>query len=288
MAVKKKRKTYMMPVRAAAVLCVLLAAFIYWHISSKVELPAGETGGISQSIVQKAPETIPEFSRDDFIILNGGVPEFTEYDMENMIGEVYPELDALGRCGTVYARIDRTMMPQEERGEIGMVRPSGWHTVKYPELIADKYLYNRCHLIAYAMTGQNANELNLITGTRYFNKEGMLPFEKQVLEYLDDTDNHVLYRVSPLFIGKELVARGVEIEAYSVEDRGRGICLHVFIYNHQPGIEIDYRSGDSRAATQRSVITPEMAVEMPRYRTDSGYYDSQYWAQHESTGKTEK
>ncbi len=138
------------------------------------------------------------------------------------------------------------MMPTEERGEIGEIRPSGWHYTKYPDRIEDGYLFNRCHLIAYAMTGQNANPRNLITGTRHLNWDLMLQYEKQVLQCLDDTDHKVLYRVTPLFRGRELVARGVELEAYSVGDRGVSVCFHVFLYNVQPGIVIDYRSGESR------------------------------------------
>ena len=139
-------------------------------------------------------------------------------------------------------------MPTEERGSIGQIKPSGWVQEKYPGIVDSEppYLYNRCHLIAYALTGQNANELNLITGTRYFNVEGMLPFEESVMRYLDKSDNHVLYRVSPYFKDDELLARGVEMEAYSVEDNGEGICFHVFVYNVQPGIELDYKMGESR------------------------------------------
>ena len=136
-------------------------------------------------------------------------------------------------------------MPTEERGQIGAVRPSGWHTVKYPELIEDRYLYNRCHLIGYQLSGENANEKNLITGTRYMNVEGMLPFENAVADYVRRSDNHVLYRVTPVFAGNNLVATGVLMEAYSVEDRGEGVCFCVFVHNVQPGIEIDYRTGDS-------------------------------------------
>ncbi|MBR3245934.1 MAG: DNA/RNA non-specific endonuclease [Parasporobacterium sp.] len=191
------------------------------------------------------PESIPDFAGEDYIVLNDNTPNFTEYDIANITGENYSELDKLGRCGTAVALLDRTMMPEEERGQIGQIKPSGWHTVKYPDLIEDNYLYNRCHLIAYAMTGQNDNVLNLITGTRYLNATTMLPFEIQVLQYLDYSDNHVLYRVTPYFRDDELVARGVEMEAYSVEDEGEGVCFHVFVYNYQPGIEIDYLTGDS-------------------------------------------
>ena len=175
------------------------------------------------------------------------IPGFSENDYELIRGEYYSELDYLGRCGVVYANIDSSMRPTEERGSIGMIKPSGWNQAKYEGYVDSKppYLYNRCHLIAYALTGQNANELNLITGTRYFNVTSMLPFEERVMRYLDSSDNHVLYRVTPYFKDEELVARGVEIEAYSIEDNGRGISFHVFVYNYQPGIEINYLTGES-------------------------------------------
>lgn len=139
-------------------------------------------------------------------------------------------------------------MPTEERGEIGMVKPSGWHSIKYPELIEDVFLFNRCHLIGYQMTGENANEKNLITGTRYMNTEGMQPYEDKLAGYVRETGNHVLYRVTPIFEGDNLVASGVEMEAWSVEDNGAGVCFHIYCYNIQPGIEIDYATGDSHAA----------------------------------------
>ena len=180
------------------------------------------------------------------MILQGGRPNFTEYDLTHITGESYAEQDRLGRCGTAAALLDRSMMPEGERGSMGNIRPSGWQTVKYPDLIEDGFLYNRCHLIAWALSGQNDNERNLITGTRHMNAGSMLAFELQVMQYLDSFENHVLYRVTPLFYGPELVARGVEMEAYSVEDRGQGICFHVFVYNVQPGIEINYLTGDSR------------------------------------------
>ena len=180
--------------------------------------------------------------------LNGNKPNFTEYDFSHITGENYSDLDRLGRRGKATVMLDRSMMPTEERSSIGQIKPSGWVQEKYPEIVDSEppYLYNRCHLIAYALTGQNANELNLITGTRYFNVEGMLPFEESVMRYLDKSDNHVLYRVSPYFKDDELLARGVEMEAYSVEDNGEGICFHVFVYNVQPGIELDYKTGESR------------------------------------------
>ena len=166
--------------------------------------------------------------------------------------QTFSKLDSLGRCGAAIAVVGRDLMPTEERGSIGMIKPAGWHTVRYDDLIADKYLYNRCHLIGYQLTGENANEQNLITGTRYLNVEGMLPFENQVADYVRKTGNHMLYRVTPIYDGNDLVARGVEMEASSVEDQGKGLEFHVFVYNVQPGIEIDYATGDSRRASGAS------------------------------------
>ena len=203
--------------------------------------------GLSRSYVESAPENIPEYSDKDYIVLNDNMPLFTENDLKEIEGEIYSELDELGRCGTAIAMLSQEMMPTEERGSIGQIKPSGWNQAKYEGYVDSDppYLYNRCHLIAYALTGQNANEKNLITGTRYMNATTMLPFELQVMQYLDNSSNHVLYRVTPYFKGNELVARGVEIEAYSVEDGGEGICFHVFVYNVQPGIEINYMTGKS-------------------------------------------
>lgn len=234
---------------ALGVLAIILSLGIYVAFtSSRVCLPPQAMGNeLSQSIVQSEPELIPAFSGLDYVELNNNIPMFSTIDAELIVGEYYSPLDNLGRCGVVYANIDQSMRPTEERGSIGMIKPSGWCQAKYEGYVDSKppYLYNRCHLIAYALTAQNANELNLITGTRYFNVSAMLPFEEQVMKYLDHSDNHVLYRVTPYFMNDELVARGVEIEALSVEDSGGGICFHVFVYNYQPGVEIDYRSGES-------------------------------------------
>lgn len=199
----------------------------------------------SQSIVSIDPTQIPEYSGEDYVSLNGNIPMFNDYDINNIEGESYSELDNLGRCGVAYAKIDPSMMPTEERGPIGMIKPSGWHTVKYPDVVEGLYLYNRCHLIGYALTGQNANELNLITGTRHFNVSIMLIFEEETARVLEDTGYHVLYRVTPYFKDDELVARGVEMEAYSIEDQGKSLCFNVFCYNVQPGIGIDYSTGES-------------------------------------------
>ena len=171
--------------------------------------------------------------------------------------EHYSDLDTLGRCGTAYANICKELMPTEKRGEIGMIKPTGWHTVRYDDIISDKYLYNRCHLIGFQLAGENANEKNLVTGTRYMNVDGMLPFENMIADYVKETDNHVLYRVTPIFVGDNLVCRGVEMEAYSVEDNGEGTSFHVFVYNIQPGIEIDYATGDSWVANSMADIVDD-------------------------------
>ena len=192
---------------------------------------------------------VSDYAGQAYEEVNNNQPFFQEEDMTTEPFETYSELDWLGRCGVAYANICLELMPTEERGEIGSVKPSGWHTAKYPDIIPDMYLYNRCHLIGYQLAGENANEKNLITGTRYLNVNGMLPFENQVAEYVKETGNHVLYRVTPQFSGNNLVADGVLMEAYSVEDSGAGVCFCVFVYNVQPGIEIDYATGDSWAAS---------------------------------------
>lgn len=193
------------------------------------------------------PNDIPEFSGKPFAVINENRPNFTDSELTTHGYEQYSELDKLGRCGTATACACKDIMPTEERDGIGQVKPSGWHTVKYDN-ISGKYLYNRCHLIGFQLSGENANVKNLITGTRYINTEGMLPFENMVADYIKETNNHVMYRVTPVFYGDDLVARGVQMEAFSVEDNGDGICYNVFVYNSQPGIEIDYATGESRLA----------------------------------------
>lgn len=188
---------------------------------------------------------LPEYSGQPYIVIEGNEPGFTKEEITEESYESYSELDELGRCGTAEASVGPDIMPTEERGNIGQVKPSGWHTVKY-DCVEGNYLYNRCHLLGYQLTGENANEENLITGTRYLNVEGMLPFENMVADYVKETEDHVMYRVTPIFEGENLVASGVEIEAYSVEDEGEGICFHVFCYNVQPEIEIDYKTGESK------------------------------------------
>ena len=190
-------------------------------------------------------DDIPEFSDIPYVVINNNMPFFNENDYTTEAIEEYSDLDKFGRCGTAFANVCKEIMPKEKRGEIGNVKPSGWHTIRYDDLIEGKYLYNRCHLIGYQLAGENDNEKNLITGTRYLNVVGMLPFENKVANYVELTDNHVLYRVTPIFENENLVAKGVEMEAYSVEDQGKGICFNIFAYNNQPGIVINYVTGES-------------------------------------------
>lgn len=189
-------------------------------------------------------KSVPAFSGNAYVVINDNQPEFSEADMTTNAYETYAQLDSLGRCGTAMACVGIEIMPTEERGSIGQVKPSGWQTVKY-DFVDGKYLYNRCHLIGYQLTGENANEQNLITGTRYLNVEGMLPFENMVADYVKETGNHVIYRVTPVFEGNNLVAKGVQLEAKSVEDNGDGVCFNVYAYNNQPGVTIDYATGES-------------------------------------------
>ena len=204
-------------------------------------LVSGCSGG-STPIVSL--DSIPAYSGDPYVDINGNVPFFEESDLTTTSYEEYGELDYLNRCGEVSACVGVETMPTEERGSIGHVKPSGWQTAKY-DCVDGKYLYNRCHLIGFQLTGENARAENLITGTRYLNVDGMLPFENMVADYVQETENHVLYRVTPVFNGDDLVAQGVLMEAWSVEDEGDGICFNVFCYNVQPGVAIDYATGES-------------------------------------------
>lgn len=191
-----------------------------------------------------AVDSVPEYFGSEYIIINDNVPEFAESDFTTESFEEYSELDSLGRCGVAFANIGQDLMPTEERGSIGYIKPSGWQTVKY-DIVDGKYLYNRCHLIGYQLTGENANPNNLITCTRNMNASVMVKFENDVADYIKETGNHVLYRVTPVFEGDNLLASGVQIEAESVEDKGEGIQFNVYIYNVQEGISIDYKTGES-------------------------------------------
>lgn len=193
-------------------------------------------------------EDIPAWSGEPYVAVDGNQPDFPEEDMTSVSFETYSELDTLGRCGVAYANVGQDLMPTEDRESIGSVTPSGWINREYD----GEYLYNRCHLIGFQLTGENANEENLITGTRYLNVEGMLPFENLVADYVKETDQHVLYRVTPVFQGQDLVARGVLMEGLSVEDSGEGVTFCVYAYNVQPGVDIDYATGDNRASDSQS------------------------------------
>lgn len=208
-------------------------------------------------------EDVPPFSGEPYVVLQDNQPGFSQEDFTTDSFETYSSLDLLGRCGTAYANIGLDLMPTEERDSIGQVKPSGWQTVKY-DIVDGKYLYNRCHLIGWQLTAENANRSNLITGTRYMNVDGMLPFENMVADYIKETGSHVMYRVTPVFSGDDLVAQGVQMEAYSVEDDGDGICFNVFCYNVQPGVTIDYADGtnhlsDKDAQTDSSSTSTDTA-----------------------------
>ena len=236
----RKRNVRLLLAAAAVLLCLYgiprLLAPEYGLPGSGVRpggIPsAGGTPGLG--VAGEAPQSIPDYSGQDILVLNGNIPYFTEAELKELEGEHYSAPDPLGRCGMAYARLDRRMMPQGTRGSMGTIRPSGFKNAKYPDLIPDLYLYNRCHLIAWCLTG-------------HLNKDLMLHYETEIASYLDGSVRHVLYRVTPYFKGNELVCRGVELEACSVEDRGRDLCFHVFLYNVQPGVRIDYRTGESRA-----------------------------------------
>lgn len=194
-------------------------------------------------------DDIPSYCGEPFIVIEDNDPDFSKQDYTQQSFENYSELDELGRCGIAYANVGLDTMPTEKRGSISQVKPTGWQSIQY-DFVDGKSLYNRCHLIGWQLTAENANKQNLITGTRYLNVDGMLPFENQVAEYIKETSNHVLYRVTPDFKEDELVARGVRIEAESVEDKGKGLKFDVYVYNVQPGVEIDYATGDSWIADE--------------------------------------
>ena len=212
------------------------------------------TNSNENNITVSDTSKIPDYSGQDYIILNNNVPNFSEADLTTTSFEEYSPLDSLGRCGVAYANVGTDIMPTEKRESISSVKPSGWQSIKY-DVVEGKYLYNRSHLIGYQLTAENANDRNLITGTRYFNATLMLPYENMVADYIKETNNHVLYRVTPVFEGDNLVAKGVQMEAKSVEDDGEGIEFNVFVYNVQPGITIDYATGNSALSGEEIVKT---------------------------------
>lgn len=209
-----------------------------------------------------ALSSVPSYSGSPYVAINNNIPYFTEKDYTTSSYEYYSDLDSLGRCGVCVASVGKDLMPTTERGSIGSVKPTGWHTVKYDN-VDGKYLYNRCHLIGYQLSGENANVKNLITGTRYLNIKGMLPFENMVADYVKETNNHVLYRATPIFEGDNLLANGVLLEGYSVEDNGDGICFNVFCYNFQPDININYANGESSSSTYQETTPSQQAVTNP-------------------------
>lgn len=228
------------------IIIIIIGAYFGLDVSSLIGLDNGGTH-VSEQQTEISLEDIPEYSDEPYVVINGNEPNFSEDDFTTTSFEKYSDLDELGRCQVAYANIGKDLMPTQERGSISEVKPSGWENKKY-DIVDGKYLYNRCHLIGFQLTGENANKKNLITGTRYLNVTGMLPFENQVADYVKETGNHVLYRVTPIFDGDNLVASGVLMEAESVEDKGEEICFCVYVYNVQPGVTIDYATGESKLA----------------------------------------
>ena len=233
----------------ALLLCVLLA----FSVSACTSL---NNLGTEKIVEYYSLSDIPEYSGIPYIEINGNIPLLTIDESAYTSYEKYSPLDSLGRCGVCIASIGADIMPTEERESIGSVKPTGWQTVKY-DFVDGKYLYNRCHLIGFQLTGENANEQNLITGTRSMNVSGMLPFENMVAEYVKETGNHVLYRVTPIFSGNNLVANGVLMEGMSVEDGGKGISFCVYCYNAEPGVAINYENGDNCEDVTAPLFTEE-------------------------------
>ena len=211
---------------------------------------------------------IAPYSGEPCAVVNGNVPYFSKEELTTQSFESYSGLDDLGRCGAAYACVGLDLMPTEERGSIGNVRPTGWHTVKYNDIVDGNYLYNRCHLIGYLLSGENANERNLITGTRYLNVQGMLPYENRIADYVTESGNHVLYRVTPVFEGENLLASGVLMEALSVEDGGQAVSFCVYAYNVQPGIAIDYATGESAIDPAQAPASAPSATQAPPESTE--------------------
>lgn len=220
-------------------LAVLVILAFDRYLTSKEAEPAQATQTESVSV-----DEVPEYDGEPYVVINDNEPDFEEEDMTTQSFEEYSDLDNFGRCQEAYANVSQDTMPDEERGNISSVIPSGWENEEY-DFVDGGYVYNRCHLLGYQLTGENANEKNLITGTRYMNVEGMLPFENEVADYIWETDHHVLLRVTPIYDGDSLVANGVQMEAKSVEDDGKGVQFNVYCYNVQPGVEIDYETGEN-------------------------------------------
>lgn len=241
---KQKKNRSLTTWKQLVILGVLVLATVLSGCTG-IQVESGNPGAVSASLSE-----IPAYSDSPYVVIDDNVPAFSEEDKQSTEPfETYSPLDSLERCGVAYANICQELMPTESRGEIGHIHPTGWQSVRY-DFVDGKSLYNRCHLIGFQLAGENANDRNLVTGTRYMNVQGMLPFENMIADYVKETNNHVLYRVTPIFEGDELVCRGVQMEAWSVEDEGDGVAFNVFCYNVQPGVEIDYATGDSWAAEE--------------------------------------
>ena len=236
---RKREKKITKNIIIMIIFLILLVVLPYFGINLTFSENTINVNNIATNV---SIEDIPEYTNQAYIELNNNIPYFEEKEYTTKAFENYSQLDQKGRCGVAYANICKEIMPKdgEKRESISQVKPSGWQQTK----VEGGYIYNRCHLIGYQLAAENANELNLITGTRYFNVEGMLPFENKVAEYIKNNNkSHVLYRVSPIYKGENLLASGVEMEAYSVEDNGSGVCFNVYVYNVQPGVNIDYTTG---------------------------------------------
>lgn len=242
---KKKKKKYTFKEMLILILALIILTALEYYLEPKNE----EDVATGENITEMASydlKDIPEYTDSPYVIINENKPNFTEEEYTTESFEKYSELDSLGRCGVAYANISKKTMPKkgEERGDISLIKPTGWKQRKYN----GEALYNRCHLIGWQLSAENDNKCNLITGTRYMNVDGMLPFENQIANYIkENTKNHVLYRVTPVFEGNNLLASGVQMEAYSVEDKGKGVCFNVYVYNVQPGININYVTGENTA-----------------------------------------
>lgn len=244
-----------------AVIAVFLSGCGVWF-TNRVDGQNALFIGVTETNVASVSD-VPDFTDEPYVKVNDNKPNFSDKDITAVAYEYYSPLDNIGRTGYVMACVGPETLPTKERGKIGAIKPTGWHTVKY-DVVDGKYLYNRCHLIGYQLTGENANKKNLITGTRYLNIEGMLPFENLIADYIKETNNHVIYRVTPIFKGDNLLASGVQLEGYSVEDNGEAICFNVYAYNAQPGVTIDYATGESS-------LENDIELEQPKYEEPSTY-----------------
>lgn len=254
----KRLRMHAAQVLALAFICLLALSVAGCSSDGGVD-GAGEAVLVSESALEAGrldEAELPEYAGEPAVEVNGNEPNFTEEDLDSP-SEYYSNLDNLGRCGVTMAIVGEETMPTEEREDISEVRPSGWQVTFYDDIVSDQNIYNRCHLIGFQLAGENANERNLITGTNYMNHEGMLPYENEVADYVWETGNHVLYRVTPVFVGDELMARGVHMEAESVEDGGAGVSFNVYCFNVQPGLQIDYATGENWRAESASTEPDE-------------------------------